>query len=184
MALRPEDAAWLAAAIDGEGSISINWAKRKDGSKRPFAKISVSNAYKEFLEKVERIIGSGGVSLRKGKGVRFENYVYSCQRIDLILGVLKEIRPILIVKAKNADIVIDFLEKKMRMEENNIPERTECLKPGGSSNKNKGWRGDSEAHRKAAACVKNHHLKGWRGDRAGHARAGKMKGINSVPVKA
>lgn len=59
------DAAWLAAAIDGEGTISITKDKRKDGTFRYAPLISICNTNIDFLKNVERIINAGGVSIHE-----------------------------------------------------------------------------------------------------------------------
>lgn len=177
--------AWLAAAIDGDGSISINKypRKRKDGTQGLFVKIGVYNAYEDFCRRAFELVGAGGVTERKGmKGRR--HYVFSCSGASDVKKVLMDIQPYLIVKAKNAELVLKFIDEKERgvVEESKYIDSTESLKKakdgGGARHHLKGWRGSSEAHRAAALHAKNNHLKGWRGDPEGHSNIGKRKGTD------
>lgn len=62
--MRDVDAAWLAAAIDGEGTITFVRRSRS-------VKISISNNSKEFLDRAKEIVDGlvnedvGGISERK-----------------------------------------------------------------------------------------------------------------------
>lgn len=111
---RPEDRAWLAALIDGEGTISIRRvAGRSNGTGEPCndnftAFISVSNTDQSILERCAKIVGRGNVRVKnqpsvdpRGVASRFTGY---CWRIDSILvgEVLKDIYPYLVTKKRQA----------------------------------------------------------------------------------
>ena len=110
--MKDVDAAWLAAAIDGEGTITVTKRKNKIVGDGYSPKITIGNNCEEFVEKARRIIGHGGIYSRKYE-IRGESritYQFNVGSRGVILLVLKEILPYLIVKKNNAEKIIAWLE--------------------------------------------------------------------------
>jgi hypothetical protein len=169
--MKDVDAAWLAAAMDGEGTISIS--KRR---KSRFVMFGLYNNNLEFIQKGMNIIRScygdvGGINVKRQKsGKNYYSFIFS--RSDIIKLLLLDLKSFLIVKRHNAEICLDFIDGKFK--EDDVIELNND-RPSTSKNANnsaKGWRGDSEAHRRAALCAVNHHLKGFRGNSKGHCHKG------------
>jgi len=162
--MEEKDKYWLAAAIDGEGSIGLMGKQ-----KTPY--IGVYNRYEDFCKKAMNIIGYGSVLGYKPKNPKHSvRYRYACSQRDIVLKVLKDIYPILIVKKNNAEIIINLIESKFNLKS---LDNLESLKPGclNSLNPNnhlKGFFGNSEKHRLSALKCENNHLKGFRGNPEQH----------------
>jgi hypothetical protein len=115
------DAAWLAAAIDGEGSI-VTQARTTQflGERRQFH-ISVYNTSRPFVDHAATLLG-GGVSTRqlalaqaaaRARGIGLhprKQYFWTTAtaRAD-VERVLLAVRPFLIIKAEKADAVLAWL---------------------------------------------------------------------------
>ena len=159
------DKAWLAAAIDGEGSISLPNGKPR---------ITVTNNNREFLEKVHRLFGCDvgvGISARHQKEeYKSLTYIFVVSRRDLIQAVLPQIIPYMIVKKSNAIEMMNwFATRKYDVSKTDVTGKTMSGKKGGSSGRNGNW-GNSEAHRTNALMCKNNHLKGNWGNSEEHSR--------------
>jgi hypothetical protein len=109
--LTPEEAAWLAAAIDGEGTIWI----RTDPSGRRYGFVSVYNTNRAFADRAVELLG-GHLQLRdhaltpsgtKGKDV----FVAMLGRRDRIEEVLRAIRPFLIIKRPQTDELLEWFRR-------------------------------------------------------------------------
>jgi len=157
--MKETDKAWLAAAIDGEGTIAW-YVNRKSGV--PY--ITVCNNHKGFVEKAQKICRYGGIYSRQAK--LSTNYVYTITQLNAVGYILKEIMPYLIVKKKKAEMVLEKILKKV--DKLGVNEK-------GKNNHLKGNKGNSEQHSKSAKCAKNNHLKGWRGNSDAHRRASLMR---------
>jgi hypothetical protein len=182
--MKKHDAAWLAAAIDGEGTIGIY---------RNAPKISIANNSREFLEKAFRICRRcGGISVRQRKTDRGRTvvrardvkgmsgvlltYSFTVARIDVVENVLREILPFLIIKKENARRVLKWLRSGREID----VRLTHSNKRWGRLNKKKlgkrygegsgNW-GRSEEHRRASLLPSNRHKSGWFGDSKGHSAA-------------
>lgn len=143
----------MAGVIDGEGTISLYVS-----GGRIYPRIGVYNMDRRFCDRVHELVGSGGVTVDKKKYYRFNT---SSQQD--ILFVLKKIKKYLIVKKKNADLVIEWLETRdFSIAKLFIDERKVKFKNSKAKNHLKGNRGNSEQHRRSALCCRNNHLKGNR----------------------
>jgi hypothetical protein len=177
--MRDVDAAWLAAAIDGEGTLSVV----RRGKNHWIATIRVFNNNLDFIKKVKKIIGDevGGICERKNKlgNITFN---YGTQRKGIIKKVIKDIFPYLIVKKHNARICLDFLKGKIKKDDfSNGSVMLNESRPNtsiGARNWLKGNYGDSDGHRRSALCasVESNSRKGNRGNLEQHKRAGLLKG--------
>lgn len=177
------DAAWLAAVIDGEGTISICKDKRKDGTVRYDPLISICNNNLDFLKKVESLVCAGGVSI-KSKGVvgrKSVNYSYSVRQMDAIETTLKSIFQYLIIKRRRAEQVLELIEYKRGFRDSFVYDGVvfdSFARDAGLKGRHhlKGNRGDPEGHRRAAVNCRNNHLKGNRGRHEQHVLSGSRKG--------
>lgn len=109
LTISDEDTAWLACAIDGEGTIGI-WRQRSNDRHgwRYRAIVAVFNTNREFLSFVGGLVG-GKIWVKDGP--RKRHYKHSWQvRIHsrVIPQFLERIKPRLIIKRKQADLVLEF----------------------------------------------------------------------------
>jgi len=104
-------ASWLAALWDGEGSIGILKTRTTDRPTRRFAaNVGVYNTHLGLMERVSHLLG-GHVFQKESRANGNHRAVYRLHvKARLILPFLKAIRPYLIIKAKQADLVIAFRE--------------------------------------------------------------------------
>ena len=116
--LTKAEAIWLACAFDAEGSIGI-WRASRAGSKNGYryrAGLSVSNTYKGFIDRVTELI-VGGVSVCKSAKERNPQYklCYKFTPSARILPlVLKQMLPHLIIKRKQARLVLRFCKERLQ----------------------------------------------------------------------
>ncbi len=112
--MKATDKAWLAAAIDGEGTIYISNRKRKDtGGMNRGVRISVVNTSLEFLQKVSQLMFNTPITVERHKP-RPGQTLKTCYRSrlsqsDLIKKVLIAIRPYLIIKGHLADKALEII---------------------------------------------------------------------------
>lgn len=111
-----EEAAYVAGFMDGEGCLTIGRARRVE-SRSGFgyeALMTVSNTNLDVLKAIVVMAGNGKVQVsdkRKGLGHKtLYRIVFSANQIR---HVLSQIRPYLIVKARQADILLAFLASKV-----------------------------------------------------------------------
>jgi len=94
--LKPEEAAWLAALIDGEGTIGIQRAKR---GLRIY--VQVFNQNRELLEGIKQITGFGSISDKATESM----WTVVAKSAEIIL---REVYPYLIVKREQAKVALAF----------------------------------------------------------------------------
>jgi len=107
---KPE-AAWLAAAIDGEGSIGL-YSYGKEGRR---VMIQVPNTDERFCLRAKEIIGCGHMHTRKKQASRLGSktmYQYGLKGSARCYWVLKQIEPWLIIKQDKAQAIMKELEEK------------------------------------------------------------------------
>jgi hypothetical protein len=109
--LSNEDKAWLAGVMDGEGSIYIhkrNAKKRKRGYDF-IPTVSIWNTNKKFILYIKNLIGLGYVfkttEYRKNWKDKY-GYLLNYDAIQLLLPLIKDK---LIIKKRNAELMIRFL---------------------------------------------------------------------------
>ena len=110
--LKQWEAAWLAAVIDGEGSIGL-YDYGKEGRR---VMIQMANTDREFVTKMREVIGCGSQINRtrwhlshKGRKVM---HLYSLKGSHRCYWVLKQIIPFLIIKRQKAIDIVAHLESK------------------------------------------------------------------------
>jgi hypothetical protein len=146
------DAAWLAAAIDADGSISL--CKQRKNSF--YTRIGLYNDCEAYCRKAQSVISFGSVNKRANS----KHWNYILQDRYIVKDILDKILPYLIVKKENAQLVLKFIETNVAVPTISIKGR----KSGNPSPNDykKGRRMTSEEARRTAACARNHHLKGRR----------------------
>lgn len=120
--LTQTDLAWLAGIWDGEGHISIRRCLL--GGKRPqySPRVGVTNTNVQILSRVRQILDQLGVAYyfrEKGEG-GFEGshkqcWVVSVETLTNAHKLLATIRPYLIGKGFQADCIIEFSERRLRL---------------------------------------------------------------------
>lgn len=121
--LKKWEAAWLAATIDGDGSIGL-YNYGKEGRR---VCIQMSNTSQAFVQRMREVIGVGSSVMRAGmdkshKG-RKQIYLYSLKGSNRCYKILKQIIPFLVIKKQKAlDIVREFEEKPFGRWANATPE--------------------------------------------------------------
>jgi hypothetical protein len=106
--LTDNEKGYIAGIIDGEGTISLE--KRKFSNVKIHPVISISNCSLELLNHIQKIIKCGTVRLAKKANQKARpEYKLSINRINQIEGLLSIITPYLILKRKQAEIVLEFI---------------------------------------------------------------------------
>jgi hypothetical protein len=105
MSLQPTVAAYIAAMIDGEGTIALIhqiWRTKRGRiyTHRPY--VSIANKDRAMLDSIARDIGAGNVRA-KGDGV----YTYEIWHSGGV-NLLRQLRPWLRSKGDQADLVFEF----------------------------------------------------------------------------
>jgi len=106
--LSPTDAAYLAAFIDGEGSIIA--LKRLDGSVKSF-RIMISNTYKPALDWCQLVTGLGSVNQRT-LATKSPNHkaCYSWEAYGVkAASVLTQIIPFMQIKKEKAQAALEIM---------------------------------------------------------------------------
>ena len=96
--------AYLAGIIDGEGTITLT---RKHKNQTPSPQISVSNTNLELLEYVQRVTGCGHIRAKsRSKPHHRQSWHWQTHTVSHNLRILEEIRPFLLVKKQQADLIL------------------------------------------------------------------------------
>lgn len=109
--LNNAEAAWLAALVDGEGTIGI-WRERRPKNRsgwRYRAVIQIVNSNKELMERARNVV-DGYVhwkNLRRDNPKHKPTYGVTVNR-RAVPGVLNQIRDYLVAKRKQSDVVLEF----------------------------------------------------------------------------
>jgi hypothetical protein len=103
--------AWLAALIDGEGTIGI-WRQRVSSNRSGWhyhAAIQVTNSNKDLIDAAQECL-NGAVHLKNGKrrNPRHKLTYAVTVKTRAVAAVLKQVRPYLVAKRKQADVVLEF----------------------------------------------------------------------------
>jgi hypothetical protein len=198
--MEKHDATWLAAAIDGEGTISSKKDEELSGRWMVVPFIQIVNTGKVFCERAKEIANCGVITGREyvsGTGMKtlWKWKVESRKDVESVLNCVVDF---LVLKKNNALDVFRIYEKKdklfkeyeelqrieifgvcwsrwngdmIRGRRRSRSKKSAGLCLGIVNNSAKGWRGDSVAHSFAARRATNHGAKGWYGDKEAHSRA-------------
>jgi len=100
-----EERAYLAGLIDGEGSITLS---RHHRGQLPQPRISIAKCNREVLEWVRERTGRGVIiSRRPRKAWHHAPFVWQVQLAGGVIAILEEVEPYLIVKCKQARLLLD-----------------------------------------------------------------------------
>lgn len=99
---------YVACAIDGEGTILIGYSS----SNIPRPRICIGNTNEPFIQFLRKVIGTGTVYKTKKRQNPKWKLMCSLQlyAIQDIKSLLEQIRDFLIIKRKNAELVLRFIE--------------------------------------------------------------------------
>jgi hypothetical protein len=108
--MRPEEAAYCAGLLDGEGTITIVKHSRKVArlGYRYQAEVMVANTFYPVLEHFVQLCGNGRIVATYSKPHHKPGYRVQFSP-NQIRHVLPQLRPYLVVKAAQADLVLEFL---------------------------------------------------------------------------
>jgi hypothetical protein len=108
------EAAYVACAIDGEGSVRIEPPDAKKNRRYYYARIQIFNTNLPWLTNLQKIIG-GSIHLhnlhpeRSKIPIRNPEYRVEVCRMVEVLDLLRQVRPFLIIKAEKADWAMNTL---------------------------------------------------------------------------
>lgn len=112
--LTPMQASWLAGIVDGEGCISI-WCEKRPGNRsgvRYRAALEVYNTNRDLIDAV-RVMADGFVTIKSvAKPIKGHK---ECWKVSwnrrAVPGMLKMLRPYLVAKREQADLVMAFCDE-------------------------------------------------------------------------
>ncbi|PNX46094.1 MAG: hypothetical protein BV459_07120 [Thermoplasmata archaeon M11B2D] len=100
------DFSYIAGAIDCDGTIGIY--KKNTGYLS--CRVSIASVHLHFLQKLQKFFNGTIVSKKTCKPGHRLGYDLQWNKKDDVLNLLKNIEPFLLIKKKQAQIVISFLE--------------------------------------------------------------------------
>ena len=110
--------AWLAAVIDGEGSIGIYLSSKKDPSQGRAIFIQAANTFRPFVDRIHEVVGAGSITAREyrsklGNEHREKTiFQFGLKGSRRGMEVLEQILPYLIVKKEKAEAILKELREK------------------------------------------------------------------------
>lgn len=105
--LTPTQKAYVAGFLDADGSISIEGSVSKRGWQHWALRLIFYNCNLEVLEKIKKWVGIGSITERNRSNKWNISRMLRLQGISAV-NLLKQIKPYLIVKKKQAEIAIKF----------------------------------------------------------------------------
>lgn len=121
----PEVAHWLAAVIDCEGWIGATRAKRKHGYCYTFG-VGVGNTNIKLINRLVEITGMGRTSKVVLESNAKDKHMWEVFVYEDVRNFLATIRPYLILKQRQADIVLNLPPKNARAVEERKAAWDEC----------------------------------------------------------
>ena len=117
MNLPPQLLGYLAGIVDGEGCITRQVSRTKNGqSVHPV--ITVSNGHRPLLEYLQTATGFGNIRSAHGKNSTLNPaFNWSTQKRQDVYTLLTSLLPLLIVKKKQALLALALLKLKSNSEE-------------------------------------------------------------------
>lgn len=106
---------YVAAFLDGEGGIQITLSHRKDRAYTLALHPDVyfTNTNHEVILRIREWLGGGSMTRRKERGNHKDTFVLTISGVNSILQLLESIRPMLIVKADRADIMMEYCKSRL-----------------------------------------------------------------------
>jgi len=121
---------WLAALIDGEGSISLSATKKKDCSRgfRWRTWVQIRNNNLTLIKIICCLTKTGTPNRQKGKGKRKESFCWRGEA-QFIREILPKILPYLIIKRRQAQLIIQATQLLSKHRAYHTPndEKLRCL---------------------------------------------------------
>jgi hypothetical protein len=110
--LSEAEAAWLAALIDGEGHVCVHRHPKPPGN-YVFATVGVSNTFRALIEKVIDVAGVGNAGIRQRPYGKNGKVCYEARFSSVAVSdILRQVRPYLIVKGQQADLVMELQDAR------------------------------------------------------------------------
>lgn len=108
--LTETEKAYIAGIIDGEGAIFITKQSQRQFSPR----IKIANTNKNIIDFLhEKIPKSSKVFLRKRNNSKHKPvWEFSIRSFKVIEELLKQVSPYLIIKTKQAELILKFIEQR------------------------------------------------------------------------
>jgi len=95
---------YLAGLIDGEGSVTLSRAHRNE---MPSPHITITNTNRSVVRWAEQVTGYGKIISRRARRVNHKPaYIWCVAKAGRCLNLLREIRPYLRVKHRQADLIL------------------------------------------------------------------------------
>lgn len=119
------DKKYIAGFIDGEGYISVVRHKdiRLNKGYTLFPIFRITNSNKEALEKINEFIKGDIRSNGKDKNPNHKQvYRIEVIKLERIKDILKKIEPYLIIKKQQAELMLDFCNKRLKINVKNYSE--------------------------------------------------------------
>src|ERR1700752_2329729 len=102
---------YLAGIIDGDGSLSIIKEKRGDSFKfYPF--IQVSNVFEGMIKLLFEKFGGSFKKKTRQSHQKKDQFVWCVRGLDSCKNVIEKIRAYIVLKAKQSDLMIEFISNK------------------------------------------------------------------------
>lgn len=108
--LSDAQAAYIAGIVDGEGTIEIQ--PQRDKYLRP--RVHICNTYFSLIKWLGEVLGAKVYMGRYAKNARKDLYIVYIGDSGRILALLIKIEPFLIVKRKQAILVMDFIQSRLK----------------------------------------------------------------------
>lgn len=113
------DKAWLAAAIDCDGNLSLKLchthpAKMSKPSYAIRPEIKIVNAFRELAERAKLATSYGYISEAKAASGRVY-YYWRCSKFSEVKAILEGILPYLVGKTEQAEILLGYVNKRLAL---------------------------------------------------------------------
>jgi len=122
--LSESEKGYIAGLIDGEGTITLE--KRKFASDiKVHPAVYISNTSLELLTHIREVLGVGTIRRghrRKSRSTgseRKQDYKLGIHKIREVEGLLKTIKPYLVLKKRQAEVVLEFIQRLLSKTERN-----------------------------------------------------------------
>ncbi len=106
---------YVAGFLDGEGGIQITMSRRRD-REYPIAlhpDVYFTNTNEEVIRTIHEWIGGGSIARRTARAGHRDTFVLTISGVRSILRLLEIVRPMLVVKARRADLMMEFCRSRI-----------------------------------------------------------------------
>lgn len=106
---------YIAAFLDGEGGIQITLTKRKDRecTTALHPDVYFTNTDERAIQALRSWVGGGSVTKRREAWPHKDTHVLTISGVRSILELLSAIRPMLIIKASRADVMMEYCRSRL-----------------------------------------------------------------------